>query len=122
MIISDKVVLIGISSDKEKKRIKMELERLKMTNIIVVNLRYLNNFGHFPKRYPPFRKIMEKREYFKILFSEREDDIKNLPSSNGWQGRIDIISAGEELKFEKNIIQSYLHWVSNCASISPSEI
>jgi len=117
MTISNKVVLIGISSDEEKKRIKIRLNRLKMVNIIVVNPRYLNNFRRFPKIYPRFKKIMEKREYFKILFSDREDDIKNLPSSNGWQDRIDIISAGEELKFDKSIIQSYWHWVSNCTSI-----
>lgn len=117
---SDNIRLIGIGSDREEKTMKISLNILRMNNVAVINLRYLNHFSSFPEKYPVFRELMENREYFKILYSKVKDDIENLPSSNGWKDRIDILYAGEKLEFDKSIIREYLKWKFNSKSTSAS--
>lgn len=105
-------------SEKEAWIIR-KLDDLKMKNVAVINLHRLNNYRDFNNIFPKFRKLMENLEYFKILHSEIEDDVKNLPASIGWQNRDDVVYAGEELQFNKNIIRSYLNWKLKSRTVFP---
>jgi len=112
MTISDEVKVIGIDSDEIKRKAIIALSKLGLKKAVVINLHYLNDFPNFTEKYPRFKELMENRGYFKILYSEIEDDVKNLPSSNGWRARKDILYAGEKLEFNVNIIRSYWNWIS----------
>lgn len=116
-LVNAPVKIIDFSEKKEAWIIR-KLDDLKMENVAVINLHRLNNYRDFNDIFPQFRKLMENREYFKILHSETEDDVKNLPASIGWQNRDDVVYAGEELQFDENIIRSYLRWKCKSRIIS----
>lgn len=116
---SGEVRLVGIDADWEKDKVKTRLKKLAMINVIIVNLNCLNNFRNFTEIFTNFKELMEKSEFFKILYSEGEDNIKNLSSSVDWQGRKDIIYAGKKLEFNEYVIRSYWSWRFDSLIIHP---
>lgn len=115
------VIIIDFGEKREARIIK-KLDALKMKNVAVINLHRLNNYRDFNDIFPQFRKLIDSREYFKILHSQTEDDVKNLPASIGWQNRNDVVYAGEELRFDENIILSYLRWKCKSGIILPTPL
>ena len=111
MTVSDEVKVIGIGSDEGKRRAIITLNNLGLKKAVVINLHYLNNFKRFPLIFPEFKKLIENCSYFKILHSEIESDVENLPASVGWQNRKDVLYVGKKLEFNVNIIRSYWDWV-----------
>lgn len=101
--------IIGFSK-KEVEIIKRNLRKSAMEEVLVINLHLLNNYSKFPNYFPKFKRLVEKSTHFKILWSETEEGMKNLPASLGWQNRIDITYSVGELKFGKRLIRNYLKW------------
>lgn len=102
-----------IDSDGKESGIIRELDDLKMNHAVVINLRRLNNYKYFNDRFKQFKDLLENAELFKILYSEIEDDVRNLPASIGWQSRKDVVYVGEKLEFNEGVIRSYWNWWSN---------
>lgn len=112
--INDPIKIIDFS--KKKTGIIKKLNRLKMEQATVINLHCLNNFKNFNDLFNQFKKLIENAEVFKILYSETEDDVKNLPASINWQGREDVLYVGSNLEFTKDVIRRYWNWKTNFKS------
>ncbi|MEK9182146.1 MAG: hypothetical protein AAB781_00985 [Patescibacteria group bacterium] len=104
------------SSEKKEAWIIRKLNDLKMGNVAVINLHCLNNFKNFSDLFNQFKKLIENAEVFKILHSEMEDDIKNLPTSINWRGREDVLYVGDNLEFTEDVIRRYWSWKTNFKS------
>lgn len=109
-----KIIIIDFSI-KEAGIIRT-LNDLKMGNAAVINLHRLNNFKNFSDLFNQFKKLIENAEVFKILYSETEDDVRNLPASINWRGRKDVLYVGDNLKFTKDVIRRYWNWKTNSKS------